>query len=72
MVAVIAILAAIFIILWFKGGGERAFGTIDQQIGGLQDADKDGVVDTFDRCPQQGGEVDSQGCPLTAEAGGAN
>ena len=49
--AIIAILAVIFIIIWFKGSGDKLFGGIDDTIGGLSDKDGDGVTDLFDKCP---------------------
>jgi len=49
--AVIALLVIIFLLVWVKGSGEKAFGSVDNSIAGLSDCDKDHVADIFDRCP---------------------
>ena len=49
--AVIAFVVVILILVWFQGSGGKLFGGIEEQIGGLQDRDKDGIADAFDKCP---------------------
>jgi len=62
--AVLAILVVIFILVWFKSSGGKAFDAVDITIGGLGDCDKDNVADTFDKCPCIPGEGDAEytGC----------
>ncbi len=49
--AVIAILALIFITIWFSSAGNKLFQGFDTTIGSLQDRDQDGVTDLLDKCP---------------------
>lgn len=63
--AVIAIIVAISIIIWFRSSGEKAVGGLGENIDKLKDTDNDGVADLFDRCANTaaGVEVNSRGCP---------
>lgn len=49
--AIIAILVAFFVISFFTKGGEKGTGTISKQLDNLDDQDKDGTVNMFDKCP---------------------
>jgi uncharacterized protein (UPF0333 family) len=62
MVAVIAIIVGVFIILWFKGSGSKAFGSIDDTIDTFGDCDKDDVANYFDDCPCDAGITEFDGC----------
>ncbi|MBA2627732.1 MAG: thrombospondin type 3 repeat-containing protein, partial [Gemmatimonadales bacterium] len=53
----------------FQAGLAFLFGNRGESFrGGAADADKDGVMDTADQCPNtpRGTQVNSSGCPLTA------
>ncbi len=66
MWAVVAIIAVIFLIIWFRSSGEKGYGAIGKEIGELDDCDGDKVSDFFDKCVCDQGEND--GCPdLTDE-----
>jgi len=71
--AIIAVLVVIFIIIWFKGSGEKAFDTVGDKIGGLKDCDCDNVADMFDKCActegQSGATYD--GCPKSVDTAAA-
>ena len=54
--AIIALLAVIFIIVWFSGAGQKIFGGLDDTIGGLKDYDLDGATDLLDKCPCDAGQ----------------
>ncbi|PIZ51466.1 hypothetical protein COY27_03685 [Candidatus Woesearchaeota archaeon CG_4_10_14_0_2_um_filter_33_13] len=60
--ALIAILIMVFIIVWFKGSGEKAYTSVDDKIGELGDCDKDNVAGLFDKCPCEAGDVKYDGC----------
>jgi len=64
--AIIALLVVIFLLIWFKGAGEGAFGAINKNIAGVGDYDGDKVVDMFDKCPCDPGESGAklEGCPI--------
>ena len=49
--AIVALLAVILILVFFKGSSERVFSEVGERIEGLQDRDKDNVADLFDKCP---------------------
>ena len=66
MSAALIMIVVIFILLWFRGSGERAFGSIGKQLGDLDDCDKDKVADFFDQCVCNTG--DTKGCPDVDEA----
>ena len=51
VLAIIAVVVVTFVIIWFKGGGEKAFGNLGDKIGSLGDCDGDHVSDMFDKCP---------------------
>ena len=63
--AIIAILVLVFIIIWFKGSGDKAYGDLGDKVGGLGDCDNDNVADLFDKCPCFAGEENAEydGCP---------
>ena len=70
--ALIVIIIIVFTIIWFNRSGGKAFGTIEDQIIGLKDCDKDGVLDPLDKCLCEnfGSEENSnaKGCPKGKEA----
>ena len=49
--AILVIVMVIFILIWFQSGGTKVFGSIDEQLGGLEDCDGDNAADRFDDCP---------------------
>lgn len=49
--ALLAILVVIFILIWFKGSGDKAFGGIGKNLDSLGDYDNDKVANFFDKCP---------------------
>ena len=49
--AVIALVVVILILVFFGGASGKTFGELNNRIGGLGDADKDNVANTFDKCP---------------------
>ena len=49
--AILVIVMVIFILIWFQGGGTKAFNSISEQLGGLEDCDGDTAADRFDDCP---------------------
>ena len=51
ILAIAIAVVVILILVWFQGSGGKLFGGINEQIGGLGDKDKDGIADTFDKCP---------------------
>jgi hypothetical protein len=65
--AIIALLMVIFILLWFKGSGTKAYGNIESTLDSLGDCDEDGVSNMFDKCPciTSGNTEDpeNRGCP---------
>ena len=65
--AVIALVLVVLIIIWFQGSGDKAFGSLGDQIDDLEDCDNDGVANMFDKCPckDYGDEEnpDFKGCP---------
>ena len=63
--AILAILVVVFIMIWFKGTGTKAFDNVGDQIDGFGDCDKDNVADVFDKCPCLPGtkEGELSGCP---------
>jgi len=65
--AIIVVLIVILVLMWFTGSGGKAFGTVGNQISGLSDCDGDKVVDSFDKCPCDYGDTNSefQGCSST-------
>jgi hypothetical protein len=65
VVALIALIVVILILVWFRGTGEKAYGVVGTQIGGLGDCDKDNVADMFDKCPCEAGSSNAEldGCP---------
>ncbi|MBI2662270.1 hypothetical protein HYX11_02315 [Candidatus Woesearchaeota archaeon] len=71
--ALLAILVVIFILIWFKGSGDKAFGGISKNLDSLGDFDNDKVANFFDRCPcipiLTVEEPNLKGCPkgITAE-----
>ena len=50
MSVVLVVVIVIFILIWFKGSGQKAFDSIGGQIGGLSDCDGDYVKDFSDYC----------------------
>ncbi len=64
LAALIAIIVAISIVIWFRSSGEKAVGGLGENIDKLKDADNDGVADLFDRCASTpaGADVDAKGC----------
>lgn len=68
VLALIAIIVVTFVIIWFKGGGEKAFGGLSDKISSLKDCDKDNVADMFDKCPCDAATKENKeaaGCPDT-------
>lgn len=64
---IILLVAAGIIIFIFKTQTGKLANSTNQQITGLQqDSDKDGVADVFDKCPNQPGLPEFQGCPSQA------
>lgn len=66
MTAIIAILVAMFIIVWVKGAGDKAYGGINNKLDSFGDTDKDGVANMFDTCPCTRFDLESDtfdGCP---------
>ena len=51
LLAVIALVVVVLVVLWFRGGGEKAFGQVGEKIDSLGDCDEDGVANMFDKCP---------------------
>jgi hypothetical protein len=49
--AIIAMLAVIFIIVWFTSSGGKLQEGFEDTIGDLDDKDKDGITDLLDKCP---------------------
>jgi hypothetical protein len=49
--AIIALLVLVFIVVWVRSSGSKAFGAVDDNIAGLGDCDDDGISDFFDKCP---------------------
>ena len=67
--AVIAIIVLVLMIVWFTGSGEKLFGSVNKNIGGLEDRDNDNVANVYDKCPcdpRYGEELpeDLADCPL--------
>ena len=62
MVAIIAIIAATFIILWFRNSGGAAFGSLDTTIDKFGDCDNDDIANYFDDCPCEVGVAEFDGC----------
>lgn len=48
--AVIALVVLVLVIFWFQEGGKKGFGVVQGQIRELNDCDKDGTADMFDKC----------------------
>ena len=68
VLAILAVIVVTFVIIWFKGGGESAYGNLGKRIGALGDCDKDNVADMFDKCPcaeATGNNKKFHGCPST-------
>jgi hypothetical protein len=63
--AALAILVVILFALFFRGTSERGFDSINNKIGGLNDADNDLIADFQDKCPCVLGEEGAihKGCP---------
>ncbi|MBI2573379.1 hypothetical protein HYV86_05945 [Candidatus Woesearchaeota archaeon] len=63
--ATIAMVVLVLLIIWFKSGGDKGFGVINENIEGSNDCDKDRVVDLFDRCVCIAGDENGkvEGCP---------
>jgi len=49
--ALLAVLVLIFVILWFRSSGEKAFGGVGKSLDSLGDYDGDKVVNFYDKCP---------------------
>ena len=64
-IIIFAVLALLFFVMYSFG----AFPIINEIFAGTKcniknvDGDKDGVVDYFDKCPCQSGEISDNGCP---------
>lgn len=63
MWAVVAIIAVIFLIIWFRSSGEKGYGAISKEIGELDDCDGDKVSDFLDQCDCTAAPGSSDGCP---------
>ncbi|MFH1682956.1 MAG: hypothetical protein ABIA37_04115 [Candidatus Woesearchaeota archaeon] len=50
MLAVIALIVVVLVVLWFRGGGDKAFDQVGKQIDNLGDCDNDKVANMFDKC----------------------
>lgn len=65
--AILAILVAIFIVIWFSGSGNKAFGGVNKNLDSLGDYDSDKVSNFQDKCPCTAALLDSEkglvGCP---------
>ncbi len=58
--AMVIIIIVVIVLVWFSEGWGRGGEVISGQLG---DEDEDGVMDTFDNCPDSpNNEVDSGGC----------
>ena len=65
MSVVLVVVIVIFILIWFKGSGEKAFGSIVGQIGGLSDCDGDYTKDLSDGCecnPTKTEKLEGESC----------
>jgi len=61
--AVVAVVASVLVIMWFKGAGDKGFDGLGDTIDSIDDSDGDGVADLFDKCTSaDGDEVKSNGC----------
>lgn len=70
--AILALLVVIFMVIWFRGSGERSFDVIDKNIEGLNDKDGDNVADMFDKCPDNPSIGDEFPEGITSCPGGSN
>lgn len=59
---ILAIVAGVVIYIFTTQVGKEK-GVTEEQIGGLGDADKDGVANFLDKCPNQPGLAEYNGCP---------
>jgi len=51
----------------FDTNGERAHAAVTLEASAGTDSDGDGVPDELDRCPETGGRVAEDGCPITVD-----
>lgn len=67
--AIIAIIVVVFLLIWFRGSGEKAFDSINQNIAGVGDCDGDRNADLFDKCPCDAEESGAKvsGCPTSVK-----
>lgn len=49
--ALLAVLVLIFVVLWFRSSGDKAFGGVGKSLDSLGDYDGDKVVNFYDKCP---------------------
>lgn len=62
--AMLIIIVVIILLVFFRGGSEKLFGGITQQIGTLSDCDADALGDLRDTCPCVQGFPEYDGCPV--------
>ena len=62
MAAVIAIVATVFMILWFRSSGGAAFESVGSTIDKFGDCDNDDIANYFDKCPCDAGIAEFDGC----------
>ena len=68
MAAILALVVAIFLIVWIQGSGGKAFDVVDTNIAGTKDCDGDKVADFFDKCVcDAAGEDGKDGCPKSLD-----
>lgn len=60
--AFVVIVVVILLLLIFKGGSDKAFGGVSNQLAGFGDCDGDTVSDAFDKCVCQAGPAQYDGC----------
>lgn len=65
MAFVIAFVVMVIILSWFKGAGEKGFGSVDAGLDSLGDCDNDGVANFYDKCDYHFGAEGAafKGCP---------